>query len=83
MGVLQNSVTNEIVPFKEKNSIQLVLGLGVQWQFAKHWFTRSEWDAYDENASVVGSAISYLFGKKKHYELKSVVESKPIEAASD
>ncbi|VAW51579.1 internalin, putative [hydrothermal vent metagenome] len=62
LATINNSATN--VPFVKENSVQLALGLGVEYGWKNGLAARVDLESFDEDAALLTVGLLYRFGKE-------------------
>ncbi len=62
---IMNDVTGGPVPFEKQSTVQLGIGSGTQYNFARsQWFVRGDFDWYDRDAWYAGISVGMQFGHR-------------------
>ncbi len=62
-SLIQNSASDSRIGYDEQSTLQLALGVGVQYRpLESAWFIRAELDSYDRDARYLGLQIGRYFG---------------------
>jgi opacity protein-like surface antigen len=62
VSAIRNEADDDRVDYDKQTSVQLALGVGLQWRINRRWFARLEYDGYDRDARFGGISIGAFLG---------------------
>jgi OmpA-OmpF porin, OOP family len=65
LSAIQNDTSSSGIKYEDEHGVQLALGAGFDWRFAKQWKLRTALDSYDEDAFLGYVGVAYIFGEGK------------------
>ena len=77
-SLIQNRASDERIGYDEQSTMQLALGVGVQYRPANSaWFARAELDSYDRDARYLGIQVGRYFGGPERKQVSAPAPSLP------
>lgn len=78
LGHLWTGANDGIAEVESQNNVQMLLGVGAQWQLAPQWLMRLDLNSYDRDARQLSLNAIYLWGQPRLAPVVVIPEPEPL-----